>query len=371
MKIPFLDLKTINIRYRKELIIAVTDVIDSGRYIQSLQLTNFESEFASYCGAKYCVGVANGLDALVLIIRAYKELGQFTDGDEIIVPANTFIASVLAITENRLNPILVEPSEHSYNLDPEKIEGALTRKTKAILAVHLYGQMANMPAINAIAKKHNLLVIEDSAQAHGAELNGVKAGNYGDASGFSFYPGKNLGALGDAGAVITNDQSLAETVRSLGNYGSIKKYENIYKGVNSRLDEIQAAILRVKLKYLNEDNNLRREVASQYINNIKNNKIYIPRVINFNSQELKSHVWHLFVIRTKERERLQNYLSSFGIQTLIHYPIPVHFQKAYGNLNNQNFPITELIQNEILSLPISPTILLDDVQTIISSINSF
>ena len=259
--IPFLDLKATNAQYRDKLIQAISDVIDSGWYIQGKQVENFEKEFADYCGVNHCIGVANGLDALVLIFRAYIELGKLKKGDEVIVPANTYIASILSLTENDLKPVLVEPNEKSYNLDPKLIEQAITPKTKAILAVHLYGQLAEMKSINSIANKHNLLVIEDSAQSHGASHNEIKSGNYGNASGFSFYPGKNLGAIGDAGAVTTNDKVLAETIRILGNYGSQKKYQNIYQGINSRLDEVQAAVLRVKLKHLDADIIKRKEIA--------------------------------------------------------------------------------------------------------------
>ena len=362
--IPFLDLKEINAQYREELILAATNVIDSGWYIQGEQVQCFEKEFADYCGTKYCVGVANGLDALILIFRAYKELGRLKEGDEVIVPANTYIASILAITENRLKPVLVEPDEKTYNLDPKLIEEAITPKTKAILAVHLYGQLADMPTINKIAKKHNLLVIEDSAQAHGASHNDIKAGNWGNASGFSFYPGKNLGALGDAGAVTTDDEKLAVTIRALGNYGSSKKYKNSYKGINSRLDEIQAAMLRIKLKYLNNEIEKRRGVANYYLENIKNKNVILP-VVSTNS------VWHLFVIRTQTRKELQKYLLDNKIQTLIHYPLPPHKQSAYKEWNNDTYPITEKIHNEILSLPISGIQSLKDTKKIAQVINDF
>jgi len=376
--IPFLDLKGINAQYREELIQAVTDVIDSGWYIQGKQVKAFEQEFADYCGTKHCIGVANGLDALILILRAYKELGKLKEGDEVIVPANTYIASILAITENRLKPILVEPNEHTYNLDPNLIEQAITPNTKAILAVHLYGQLADMPAINAIAQKYNLLMIEDSAQAHGAQIEGRKAGNWGDASGFSFYPGKNLGALGDAGAVTTNDDKLAQTIRALGNYGSHKKYENLYQGVNSRLDEMQAALLRVKLKNLNTETKRRQQIAAMYMQGIKNDKIVLPiQHSTFNIKNSDSHltgenqVWHLFVIRTTNREKLQTYLTEQGIQTLIHYPIAPHHQQAYKNWADQSYPITEAIHNEVLSLPISPVMTDGQVQAVIEAVNRF
>jgi dTDP-4-amino-4,6-dideoxygalactose transaminase len=369
--IPFLDLKKINQQYRGELIEAATNVIDSGWYIQGEQVKEFEKEFASYCGTKYCIGVGNGLDALILIFRAYKDLGRLKEGDEVIAHANTYIASILAITENRLKPVLVEPDEQTYNLDPKLIEQAITPKTKAILAVHLYGQLADMPAINKIAKKHNILVIEDSAQAHGASHNDTKAGSWGDASGFSFYPGKNLGALGDAGAITTNDDELAKAIRALGNYGSHTKYKNIYQGVNSRLDEMQAAFLRVKLKYLDDEIQHRREVAEAYMQGINNQAIRLPFASNASLLRKEDHVWHLFVIRTAERERLQTYLTKQGIQALIHYPIPPHHQKAYQAWSNLSFPITEKIHKEVLSLPMSPVISMEDVNFIIGLINDY
>ena len=362
--IPFLDLKIINAQYRNELAQAAIDVIDSGWYVQGEQVEVFEREFADYCGAKHCIGVANGLDALILTLRAWKELGKLKEGDEVIVPANTYIASILAITENRLVPVLVEPDVDSYNLCPRNTEAAITPKTKAILPVHLYGQLADMPAIMDIAKRHNLLVLEDSAQAHGASMSGKKSGNWGDASGFSFYPGKNLGALGDGGAVTTNDDELAQTIRALGNYGSHKKYENLYKGVNSRLDEMQAAILRVKLRYLDNEIAKRKEIANYYFKNIKNENIVLP-IITTDS------AWHLFVIRTKNRDELQKYLLDNGIQTLIHYPIPPYKQKAYKELENQSYPLTEIMRKEVLSLPISSVMNEDDAQVVIESINTF
>jgi len=364
--ISFLDLKSINAQYRDELVKAATGVIDSGWYIQGVQVEAFEREFADYCGVKHCIGVANGLDALILIFRAYKELGRLKEGDEVIVPANTYIASILAITENRLKPVLVEPDEQTYNLDPKLIEQAITPKTKAILAVHLYGQLADMPAINKIAEKHGLLVIEDSAQAHGAIMNGKKSGNLGDASGFSFYPGKNLGALGDAGMVTTNDKELSEAIRSIANYGSCKKYENIYQGVNSRLDEIQAAILRVKLKFLDEEITKRRAIADIYINKIVNPIVRLP-VWNQRQQ----HVFHLFTIQTENRDKFQEYLEKHGIQTLIHYPIAPHKQKAYQEWNSLLLPITESIHRKTLSLPIGPMLESDEVEEVVRIINKF
>ena len=372
--IPFLDLKAINAQYREELIGACTRVIDSGWYITGNELTKFEQEFANYCGTKHAIGVANGLDALILTLRAWKELGKLKEGDEVIVPANTYIASILAITENRLTPVLVEPDEQTYNLSPGLVEKAITPKTRAILPVHLYGQLADMPAIMAIAKRHNLLVLEDSAQAHGASIDGKKAGNWGDASGFSFYPGKNLGALGDAGAITTNDDELAETLRALRNYGSHEKYKNLYQGVNSRLDEMQAALLSVKLKHLDAETNHRRKIAAMYIKGIKNPAIILPiKHSTLNIQHCTSSVWHVFVIRCKQRDALQQHLAEQGIQTLIHYPMPPHHQQAYNNQawSNASYPITEAIHREVLSLPMSPVMTDEQVQAIIQTINVF
>ena len=364
--IPFLDLKDLNTQYRDELIKACTRVIDSGWYIQGRECTEFDKEFAQYCGTKYAIGVANGLDALILTLRAYKELGFMQDGDEVIVPSNTYIASILAISQNNLVPVLVEPDINTYLIDPSKIEEKITSKTKAILPVHLYGQTCEMEAINEIAKKYNLKVIEDSAQSHAAYYKDKRSGNLGDASGFSFYPGKNLGALGDGGAVTTNDEELANTIKALGNYGSHKKYENLYKGVNSRLDEIQAAMLRVKLKYLDNEVEKRREIANYYLQNIKNDNIILPTV-----RAEDNHVWHLFVIRTQKRDELQKYLLDNSIQTLIHYPIPPHKQDAYKEWNNESYKISEQIHNEILSLPISGVQNWEDTKKIVRICNGF
>lgn len=369
--IPFLDLKAINAQYRDELLQATARVIDSGWYIQGEEVTAFEQEFAAYCGTQYCVGVANGLDALTLTLRAWKELGKLQEGDEVIVPANTYIATILAITENRLKPVLVEPDESTYNLCPIKAAAAITDKTRAIVAVHLYGQIAPMPEIMKLADHHRLLVLEDSAQAHGAAINGKKTGSWGHASGFSFYPGKNLGALGDAGAVTTNDEELAQTIRALGNYGSHKKYENLYQGVNSRLDEIQAALLRVKLKHLDVEINRRQEIALAYAKSIDNPSVQAP--INQESSLgcLSQHVFHLYVIRTTQRVALQKYLMDAGIQTMIHYPIPPHQQQAYAGWPAQSHPLTEAIQQQVLSLPISSVMSEADVQHVIISCNAF
>jgi len=369
--IPFIDLKNINNQYREELIEATTRVIDSGWYIQGAELKAFESEFAAYCGTTHCIGVANGLDALTLTFRAWKEMRRLKEGDEVIVPANTYIASILAITENRLKPVLIEPDEHTYNLCPTKTAPAITNKTKAILAVHLYGQMAPMPELMTLAGEYGLLVLEDSAQAHGAAINGKRAGSWGHASGFSFYPGKNLGALGDAGAVTTNDNELATTIRALGNYGSQKKYENIFRGVNSRLDEIQAAMLRVKLHHLDTETKRRKEIALAYTKGITTPLLSKPISVVSALTALEHHVFHLYVVRTGEREALQAYLSRAGIQTLIHYPIAPHHQKAYQAWAKQSYPITEAIHNEVLSLPISPVMTDTEVQKVIEVVNGY
>jgi len=371
MKIKFLVLKRVNEQYREEIIGAIAKVVDSGWYILGEEVTKFEEEFARFCGVKHCISVGNGLDALRLIIKAYKELGVFKEEDEIIVPANTYIASILAISDNNLKPILVEPEEDTYLINPSEIEKHITDKTKAIMVVHLYGRVCDMERIWSIAKKYNLKIIEDAAQAHGAVYKGKKAGNLGDAAGFSFFPSKNLGALGDGGAIATNDDSLAEVLRHLRNYGSVKKYIYNYKGVNSRLDEIQAAILRVKLKYLERENKKRREIAKYYVENIINPVIKLPIDRNIDPLNFEQHVWHLFVIRTKERERLQKYLQERGIQTLIHYPIPPHKQKAYKEWNNLKLPITENISKEILSIPLYPQLTESEYSFIVKVLNEF
>ena len=363
--IPFLDLKSINAQYRDELIEACTRVIDSGWYITGNEVTKFEENFAAYCGTKHAIGVANGLDALILTLRAWKEMGKLHVGDEVIVPSNTYIASILAISANDLVPVLVEPDLTTYNLCPIKTNAAITDKTKAILPVHLYGQLADMPALMDIAEQNSLLVLEDCAQSHGASIDGRKAGNWGDAGAFSFYPGKNLGALGDAGAVTTNDDELANTLRALRNYGSHKKYENLFQGVNSRLDEIQAAMLNVKLPHLDKEIAHRRQIAQAYLEGINNPHITLP------NQPGESHVWHVFVIRCEQREALQTYLKEQGIQTLIHYPIPPHKQQAYKDWNNFSYPISEQIHQEVLSLPMGPTLSMQDVDKIIDTVNKF
>lgn len=370
--ISFLDLKAVNAQYREELINACTRVIDSGWYITGNELSQFEQEFASYCGTKHAIGVANGLDALILTLRAWKELGKLKEGDEVIVPSNTYIASILAISANDLVPVLVEPDLATYNLCPIKTANAITSKTRAILPVHLYGQLADMPAIMDIAKHYRLLVLEDSAQAHGASIDGKKAGNWGNASGFSFYPGKNLGALGDAGAVTTNDDELAETLHALRNYGSHEKYKNLFRGNNSRLDEIQAAMLSVKLKHLNTEIARRRKIAATYVEGIINPAIVLPiQHSTFNIQHCESHVWHVFVIRSEYRQSLQEHLNGQGIQTLIHYPIPPHKQQAYKEWNAESYPVSEMLHQQVISLPMGPTITDEQVAAVIKACNNF
>lgn len=364
--ISFLDLKKLNAAYASELQEACARVIDSGWYIGGQELASFEREFADYCGASNCVGVANGLDALTLTLRAWKEMGRLREGDEVIVPANTYIASVLAITENRLVPVFVEPDPVTFNLSAAGVRAALTEKTKAVIAVHLYGQLADMPGIMDLAHERDLLVLEDAAQSHGASIDGRKAGTWGHAAGFSFYPGKNLGALGDAGALVTNDAELAKVVRGLGNYGSYKKYENQYQGVNSRLDEIQAAMLKVKLAHLDSEIATRRQVADAYRAGINNASIQLPAVA-----DEQAHVWHLFVVRCERRDELQKFLTEQGVQTLIHYPIPPHKQQAYAAYGSLSLPTTEAIHREVLSLPISPVMSDAEIAAVVRAVNAF
>lgn len=366
--INFLDLKKINEQYNAELKNVASEVIDSGWYLLGDRVRQFENELSNYIGVKHTITCANGLDALRLIFKGYIELGVLEKGDEVIVPANTYIASVLAISDNGLIPVFVEPKLDTYNLDLSKIEESITKKTKAILVVHLYGQVCFSDKLKELSKKYKLKIVEDNAQAIGAKLNDKKTGSLGDASGFSFYPGKNLGALGDAGAITTNNDELANVVRALGNYGSEIKYECKYQGLNSRMDEIQAGFLSVKLKYLDNENNIRRTVANEFISNIKNTDIVLPKIVN---NDIESHVWHLFVIRHSERNRLQTYLSENNIQTLIHYPIPPHKQLAYKKMNKQSFPITEKIHDQVLSLPISPVLNENEIHDIVNAINQF
>jgi dTDP-4-amino-4,6-dideoxygalactose transaminase len=371
--IKFLDLQKINAQYADELKKAVAEVIDSGWFLTGERVATFEKNLSQYNNSKHIIGVANGLDALRLILKAYLEMGIMKEGDEVIVPANTYIASLLAVSDNRLVPVLVEPNNQSFNLDIDLIEQAITKKTKAIMVVHLYGQVCWSEQLVNLAKKYDLKIIEDNAQAIGAEWNGIKTGNLGNAAGFSFYPGKNLGALGDSGAVSTNDDSLAQMIRTLANYGSQKKYVNEFQGLNSRLDEIQAAFLDVKLKYIDEENKYRRSIAKRYLTEIKNPNIQLPFPVSttFSVSENKEHVWHLFVIRCKQRDHLQNYLTENGIQTLIHYPIPPNKQLAYKELNHLDFSLTNAIHNEVLSLPISPVLTHEEVTKIIETINLF
>jgi dTDP-4-amino-4,6-dideoxygalactose transaminase len=370
--IKFLDLKKINDSYEPQLSDAVRRVLQSGWYLQGNEVKAFEQEYARFIDIKHCIGVANGLDALRLILKAYLILGNIKEGDEIIVPANTYIASILAITDNRLVPVLVEPDINTYNIDPYKIEEKISTRTKGIMIVHLYGQNAMHPEIQRLVKKFNLKLIEDNAQAHGCLFGDRRTGSLGDAAGHSFYPGKNLGALGDAGAVTTNDDELADVVRTIANYGSKVKYQNLFKGLNSRLDEIQAAILRIKLPRLDADNQRRREIAQYYISNITNQSIILPATCNLQrSSSNLGHIWHLFVIRCKHRNDLQKFLFENDIQTIIHYPIPPHKQLAYKEWGQMSFPLTENIHNEVLSLPMSPLVTEKEVELIVKKINSF
>jgi len=360
--IDFLNLGKINDRYRTEIDAVIKNVLDSGWYILGDQCREFEKNFAAYCGVKHAIAVANGLDALNLIIKAYG----FAEGDEIIVPANTYIATILAITENGCTPVLVEPDETTFNIDASLIEARITKNTKAIMPVHLYGRAVSMDKIWELAKKYDLKVIEDSAQAHGAMFGEKKTGSLGDASGFSFYPGKNLGCLGDGGAITTSDDELAAKLAALRNYGSNVKYSHIYKGVNSRLDEIQAGVLNVKLKYLDADNEARRKIARYYRDSIRNPLVMLPYVEN----ELQ-HVWHLFVVRTGDRNRLQAYLSERGINAQIHYPTPPHKQKAYAEWNDLSFPVSEKLHKEVLSLPISPVLAESEIEYLVETVNAY
>ena len=365
--IPFLDLHKMNHRFEKEFKNKFTDFLDAGYYILGSNVKSFEKEFATFCGTKHCIGVGNGLDALRLILEGYKTLGKLKNKDEVLVASNTYIATILAIKQAGLKPILVESEATTFNFNLEAISRSISNKTKAILPVHLYGQLAPMDAINKIATDYNLLVIEDAAQAHGAIANtGLLAGNLGDAAGFSFYPTKNLGALGDAGAITTNDPELAEVIRKLRNYGSSSKYVNDYIGFNSRLDDVQAAFLRVKLPFLKQDNIRRQEIAHRYIAEICNPKIKLPTIVN-----KKGHVFHLFVIQISNREAMIAHLTKHEVGYLIHYPIPPHQQEALVEFSNLTFPITEKIHQEVLSIPIGPVLNNNEVQKIIEVLNSF
>lgn len=364
--IKFLDLKAINDSFEPELSKVIKHVLDSGWYLLGSKVNSFEQKYAQYIGTKHCIGVANGLDSLRLILKAYIEIGELNAGDEIIVPANTYIASILAITDNCLVPILVEPCIKTYNINPSLIEEKITKRTKAIMLVHLYGQNAMQPQIDHLIKKYNLKLIEDNAQAAGCFYENKRTGSIGDASGHSFYPGKNLGALGDGGAVTTNDPELAKVIRALANYGSHQKYKFNYRGINSRLDEIQAAVLNVKLKFLDTNNNHRKKAAKYYLDNIKSPYITLPNVFDWNS-----HVFHIFPILAVKRNQLQQYLSDNGIQTLIHYPIPPHKQKCYEKSLASSLPVTEKIHNEELSLPLSQAITSDELTQVCEILNKW
>lgn len=365
--ISFLPLQQINASFEPWLSRAVERVVSSGRYIRGPECENFEREFAAFCGAHHCVGVANGLEALTLIFRAYKELGRLHDGDEVLVPADTYIASVLSITDAGLVPVLVDPDEKTFTLSLKGVSAAVTPRTRAILAVHLYGRACPMRELSAFAKERSLILVEDAAQAHGAASCGVRTGALGDAAGFSFYPGKNLGALGDAGAVTTSDERLADTVRTLANYGSEKKYFNLYKGMNSRLDEIQAAILSVKLPRLAADNLRRSKIAARYFEEIRNPAVHLP-----DTGAPGEHVWHVFAVRSDFRDALQEHLRRCGIETIIHYPVPPHLQRAYKNeFPGGQFPVAERIARTELSLPMHPLMTAADVDEVIAAVNSF
>ena len=370
MKIPYLDLKKVTASFGGEIELAVARAVASGWYILGGEAEAFEREFAAYIGTEHCVGTGNGLDALTLIFRAYMELGRLRPGDEVIVPANTFIASVLAVSECGLVPVLVEPDPETLNLDPERIEVAITERTRAVLLVHLYGRNAYTEKIGDICRRHGLLLVEDNAQAHGCLYDGRKTGSLGDAAGHSFYPGKNLGALGDAGAVTTDDAELAAMVRRLANYGSERKYVFCSIGRNSRLDEIQAAALRVKLPRLDADNERRKEIGERYIREISNPQIELPRV-----EDRDSHVFHIFPVLSERRDELQAYLAERGIRTLIHYPIPPHRQECYeksGGLRYEgSLPITDRIHRSELSLPLSPILTDAEATHIIDAVNAF
>ena len=367
MNVPFLDLKAINARHAAELKAAAARVIDSGWYVLGEEVKAFEGEFAAWTGSPHCVGTSDGLSALILALRGWKELGLLKDGDGVAVPANTYIASILAITENRLRPVLVEPDEDTFNLGAGKLAAALTPNVKAVLAVHLYGQLADMPAIAKLCRERGLLLLEDAAQAHGAQIDGIKAGAWGDAAAFSFYPTKNLGALGDAGALTCKDAKLAEMVRALRNYGSKEKYQNLVQGPNDRLDELQAAFLRVKLPHLDADNAHRREIAHRYLAEISHPAVRLPAA----PTDPAAHVWHLFVVRVPDREAFQQRLLAQGVHTAIHYPIAPHQQQAYAKeLGHLKLPLTEALHREVVSLPIGPTLEPEHLNIIIGALNN-
>ena len=362
--IAYLPLHKINDLHNEELRAAVNRVLDSGWYLNADATRQFETHYAEYIGTRHCVGCGNGLDALKLILLAYMEMGVMQEGDEVIVPANTYIASILAITACGLTPVLVEPDINTLQIDDARIERAITSRTKAVMIVHLYGRCAYTQKIADICKKFNLKLIEDNAQAHGCTFEGQKTGSLGDAAAHSFYPGKNLGALGDAGAITTNDEELASLARALGNYGSSKKYVHDYKGCNSRIDEIQAAVLDVKLLYLDDENNRRKEIASLYINKVQNPLIHLPL-------SERDSVWHIFPVFCERRDELQQYLRENGVETQIHYPIPPHKQQCFKEWNQQSFPITEQIHSQELSIPWHQAMTKEEVDMIIDLLNSF
>lgn len=361
--IKFLDLQAINARYKEDIKSTISGVVESGYYILGQKVSEFESEFSSFCGTKYSVGVGNGLDALSLIMMA-MDIGY---GDEVIVPVNSYIASALAISSVGANPVFVDADVNTFNINLDLVEQSITKKTKAIMIVHLYGRAVDMKKVFDLAKKYNLRVIEDAAQAHGAVYMNKRVGSFGSAAAFSFYPGKNLGALGDGGAVTTDDENLAKKIKMLSNYGSIEKYVHLTKGKNSRLDELQAAVLSVKLKRLDFDNERRRDIAAKYLRYIKNSYITLPAV----PADRSSHVWHVFAIRCQRRDELQTYLTEHGIQSLIHYPIPIHKQPAYKEFSNLSFPVAEEIAKDVLSIPISPVLTDTEVNTVIEQLNRF
>ena len=364
--IPFLDYRAVNAPYFELIQAAVKRVVESGWYVLGPEVMAFEREFAGYVGTRHCVGVSSGLDALILILEAWRELGKLEAGDEVIVPANTYIASILAISRAGLVPVLVEPDAGTYNLDPALIRSAITKRSRAIMAVHLYGQCADMDPISGLAREHGLLVLEDAAQAHGAGYGDRQAGNLSHAAAFSFYPGKNLGAIGEAGAVTTDDPELAHTVSSMRNYGSERKYHNQVKGLNNRLDELQAAVLREKLPFLNRDNLHRRAVAEIYLNSVQHPEVRLPFVADYGQP-----CWHLFVVRTPDRERLRSHLKEQGVETAIHYPIPPHHQPAYAEWKGRSYPVTEAIHREILSLPMSSAIEPKDARAVAAALGSY
>ncbi|MAP54596.1 DegT/DnrJ/EryC1/StrS family aminotransferase [Altibacter sp.] len=365
--IPFLDLHKINARFHKDFNQKFHDFLASGHYILGKELEAFEKEFAAYCGAQYCIGVGNGLEALRLILEGYKQLGALKKGDEILVASNTYIATILAIYQAELKPVLVEAEPQLFNFNMERLQASVSNKTRGIMPVHLYGQLAPMREINSLAKQYDLLVIEDAAQAHGAKnKEGILAGNLGDAAGFSFYPTKNLGALGDGGAVTTNDEALAVVLKKLRNYGASSKYVNEVKGFNSRLDEMQAVFLGCKLPDLQQDNERRRGIANRYLSEVKNKKIHLPYYSG-----TEDHIFHLFVVRVANREDFMQYMKAQQIGTLIHYPIPPHHQKALQEFSNCSFPVTEQIHREVVSIPMSPVLTHDEVTKVISALNSY